>query len=224
MGAHLGQHFLASEGYRKRILDALRLTGRETVLEIGPGRGELTALIAERAGRLIAVEIDPVLAARLREQFVENPRVEIVQADILRVPLDAWPAPVRAFGNLPYYITSPISERADRRGPGIQWHTKNVGLNDLHARVFHELFSQSRGQHRIDLDGDEPAGSFRNQCRQFAAPRADFENRLAAGQAQGVENPLSISFRSEKMLSEMRAHSFSLALLQGNVAVLFARH
>src|SRR5579871_330004 len=108
MGAHLGQHFLASEGYRKRILDALRLTGRETVLEIGPGRGELTALIAERAGRLIAVEIDPVLAARLREQFVENPRVEIVQADILRVPLDAWPAPVRAFGNLPYYISSPI--------------------------------------------------------------------------------------------------------------------
>jgi 16S rRNA (adenine1518-N6/adenine1519-N6)-dimethyltransferase len=120
MGARLGQHFLASEGYRKRILDALHLTGCETVLEIGPGKGALTDMLAERAARLVAVEIDPLLAAQMKARYAENPRVEIVQGDILTVPLEGLaanreadfarmsPAPVRVLGNLPYYITSPI--------------------------------------------------------------------------------------------------------------------
>ena len=108
MGARLGQHFLASEGYRKRILDALHLTGRETVLEIGPGKGALTDMLAERAGRLVAVEIDPVLATQMKERYAESPRVEIVEGDILTVPLEGLAGPVRVLGNLPYYITSAI--------------------------------------------------------------------------------------------------------------------
>jgi len=108
MGARLGQHFLASEGYRKRILDALHLTGRETVLEIGPGKGALTDMLAERAARLVAVEIDPVLAAQMKARYESNSKVEIVQGDILTVPLDGLTPPARVLGNLPYYITSPI--------------------------------------------------------------------------------------------------------------------
>src|ERR1035438_1566173 len=108
MGARLGQHFLASEGYRKRILDALHLTGRETVLEIGPGKGALTDMLAERAARLVAVDLDPLLAKEMKARYAENPRVEIVQGDILTVPLDGLTAPARVLGNLPYYITSPI--------------------------------------------------------------------------------------------------------------------
>jgi 16S rRNA (adenine1518-N6/adenine1519-N6)-dimethyltransferase len=108
MGARLGQHFLASEGYRKRILDALHLTGHETVLEIGPGKGALTDMLAERAGKLVAVEIDPVLAAQMKERYAQNPKVEIVQGDILTVSLGGFTSPVRVLGNLPYYITSPI--------------------------------------------------------------------------------------------------------------------
>src|SRR5258706_3658333 len=108
MGAKVGQHFLASEGHRKRILDALRLKGHENVLEIGPGKGALTDLLAAHAGRLIAVEIDPVLAAEMKDRYAGNPRVEIIEGDILRVPLDNLPLPLRVFGNLPYYITTPI--------------------------------------------------------------------------------------------------------------------
>jgi 16S rRNA (adenine1518-N6/adenine1519-N6)-dimethyltransferase len=108
MGAHLGQHFLASEGYRKRILDALHLTGRETVLEIGPGKGALTDMLAERAARLVAVEIDPLLAAEMKARYAENPKVEIVRGDILTAPLEGLTPPLKVVGNLPYYITSPI--------------------------------------------------------------------------------------------------------------------
>ena len=102
----LGQHFLADTRVRQRIVEALRLTREHTVIEIGAGAGAMTGLLAERAGRVVAVELDAKLAAGLREKFASDPRVEVVEGDILRVPLD-YPG-VKVFGNLPYYITSPI--------------------------------------------------------------------------------------------------------------------
>jgi len=106
MPRRLGQHFLADPRYQQRITDALHLTGNETVLEIGAGRGAMTRWLAERAGRVIAVELDPLLVAELHRTFSENPRVEIVEGDVLRVPIPA--GRMRCFGNLPYYITAPI--------------------------------------------------------------------------------------------------------------------
>jgi 16S rRNA (adenine1518-N6/adenine1519-N6)-dimethyltransferase len=111
MPAHLGQHFLASDGHRRRIVDALRLKGGENVLEIGPGKGAITDLLAERAGRLVAVELDPRLADALKARYAGNIRVEIVEGDFLRIALPAFNGPARAIGNLPYYITSPILMR-----------------------------------------------------------------------------------------------------------------
>ncbi len=61
----MGQHFLASEDLAARVVDALGDVSQSTVLEIGPGRGILTSLLAKRARRLIAVELDRVLAAQL---------------------------------------------------------------------------------------------------------------------------------------------------------------
>jgi len=93
------------------------------VLEIGPGRGELTAMLAQKAQRLIAVELDRVLSAQLRMQFSLDPKVEIIEGDILKIELDTVfgpkpgaqrpglafsPEPARVVGNLPYYITSDI--------------------------------------------------------------------------------------------------------------------
>jgi 16S rRNA (adenine1518-N6/adenine1519-N6)-dimethyltransferase len=119
----LGQHFLASEEYALRIVEALGDISRSTVLEIGPGRGILTSLLAKRARRLIAVELDRVLAAQLRLKFGMARNVEIIEADILAVEFDSlfgpkpglgrpgidWkPEPVRVVGNLPFYITSDI--------------------------------------------------------------------------------------------------------------------
>jgi 16S rRNA (adenine1518-N6/adenine1519-N6)-dimethyltransferase len=119
----LGQHFLASDEYAARIVDALGDISQSTVLEIGPGRGVLTSLLAKRARRLIAVELDRVLAAQLRLKFSMARNVEIIEADILSIEFDSlfgpkpglgrpgieWrPEPVRVVGNLPYYITSDI--------------------------------------------------------------------------------------------------------------------
>jgi 16S rRNA (adenine1518-N6/adenine1519-N6)-dimethyltransferase len=109
----LGQHFLHDQRYRARILEALPLESGEVVFEIGPGRGAMTALLAERARKVIAIEIDGTLAQKLRENFREESRVEIIRADVLRVDFSALCrgegiAQGFVFGNLPYYITSPI--------------------------------------------------------------------------------------------------------------------
>jgi 16S rRNA (adenine1518-N6/adenine1519-N6)-dimethyltransferase len=117
----LGQHFLTDRRILGRIADALRLHGGETVLEIGPGRGALTDILAERAGRLIAVEYDRALAALLRERYARRSNVLIAEADVLEVSLGELAAgPYVLVGNVPYYITTPIlfhalaPPRADR--------------------------------------------------------------------------------------------------------------
>ena len=92
------------------IVDALELTGRETVVEIGPGRGALTDLLVPRAARVVAVELDRLLAAKLRERYAGDPRVEIVESDVLKVSIGALAggAEFVLAGNVPYYITTPI--------------------------------------------------------------------------------------------------------------------
>lgn len=105
----LGQHFLNDRRILGRIADALQLKGGETVLEIGPGRGALTDILAERAGRLIAVEVDRALAALLRERYARRGNVLIAEADVLELSLGELAAgPFVLVGNVPYYITTPI--------------------------------------------------------------------------------------------------------------------
>ena len=105
----LGQHFLTDRRILGRIADALHLRGDETVLEIGPGRGALTDILAERAGRLIAIEYDRALAAMLRERYARSSNVLVAEADVLEVSLGELAAgPYVLVGNVPYYITTPI--------------------------------------------------------------------------------------------------------------------
>jgi 16S rRNA (adenine1518-N6/adenine1519-N6)-dimethyltransferase len=119
----LGQHFLVSDNAAMRMVDALGDVSQSTVLEIGPGRGVVTSLLAKRARRLIAVEIDRVLAAQLRLKFGMTHNVEVIEGDILSIDFDSLfgpkpglgrpgmelkPNPVRVVGNLPYFITSDI--------------------------------------------------------------------------------------------------------------------
>ena len=105
----LGQHFLTDRRILARIADALHLTGGETVLEIGPGRGALTDLLAERAGRLIAIEYDRALAELLRQRYARRNNVLVAEADVLTVSLGELAAgPYVLVGNVPYYITTPI--------------------------------------------------------------------------------------------------------------------
>ena len=109
----LGQHFLTSENYRQRIVASLPHGADDLVLEIGPGRGAVTELLARRARRVVAIELDAELAKQLEEKLKDNAKVEIVRGDILTADLsalcrrDGFDKCV-VFGNLPYYITSPI--------------------------------------------------------------------------------------------------------------------
>jgi 16S rRNA (adenine1518-N6/adenine1519-N6)-dimethyltransferase len=105
----LGQHFLTDPRILARIADALALTPEETVVEIGPGRGALTDQLRSRASRVVAVEVDRALAAMLRERYAADPRVTIVEGDVLEVSLGAVAGGAYALaGNVPYYITTPI--------------------------------------------------------------------------------------------------------------------
>lgn len=106
---NLGQHFLNDVRILQRIVDALELSGSETVVEIGPGRGSLTALLADAAKKLVLIEYDRMLAARLREKYADTPHVTIVEADVLTVNLgEVAGGPFVLVGNVPYYITTPI--------------------------------------------------------------------------------------------------------------------
>ena len=112
----LGQNFLVDPTARQRIVEALGDISSSTVLEIGPGRGALTDLLAARAQDLIAVELDRALAPRLTEIWKSSGHVAILQADILELDLATvravtgigGDAPLVVVGNLPYYITSDI--------------------------------------------------------------------------------------------------------------------
>jgi 16S rRNA (adenine1518-N6/adenine1519-N6)-dimethyltransferase len=112
----LGQHFLSDPRILGRIVDAVAPRPDETVIEVGPGRGALTDPLRERAGRVIAIELDRALAARLRERYADDPRVTVVEADVLGVDFGALAGPEFALvGNVPYYITTPIIFHALRR-------------------------------------------------------------------------------------------------------------
>src|SRR5947209_9038400 len=120
----LGQNFLRDARTAEKIVGALGDIASRTVVEIGPGPGILTDVLAQRAGRLIAVELDRVLTAQLRMKFARTANVEIIEGNILTVNLagllrtrtqalagmgaQTAVAKVDVIGNLPYYMTLDI--------------------------------------------------------------------------------------------------------------------
>ena len=115
----MGQNFLVNPTVCPRMAEACGASPETGVLEIGPGIGVLTRELAARAGRVVAVELDERLLPVLRETLAGRENIEVVQGDILKLPLDrlleekftrpdGTRMPVAVCANLPYYITSPI--------------------------------------------------------------------------------------------------------------------
>lgn len=108
-----GQHFLSDTNILRQIVDAAEIAPGESVVEVGPGLGSLTEVLAERARHVVAVEIDRDLIAGLRARFASSPGVRIVEGDVL----DAAPSEILAAGdtgapyvviaNLPYNVAAP---------------------------------------------------------------------------------------------------------------------
>lgn len=109
----LGQNFLTDRNVLSRIAECVALAPTDRILEIGPGKGALTELLVPGCARLVAVELDSRLVPLLREKFAGNPRVEIVEADILAVDIQTLLAPTvgqqwKVAANLPYNISTPV--------------------------------------------------------------------------------------------------------------------
>ncbi|MEJ2555250.1 MAG: rRNA adenine dimethyltransferase family protein [Anaerolineae bacterium] len=104
----LGQHFLADPNILRKIVDAAELSPEMAVLEIGPGLGTLTRLLARIAGRVVAVELDEAMIGLLRQELAYLPNLELVQGDILQL--------------------DPASLMHDPQSPNLPWPTRQPGL------------------------------------------------------------------------------------------------
>jgi 16S rRNA (adenine1518-N6/adenine1519-N6)-dimethyltransferase len=116
----LGQHFLADLDWREQIARAIRVSPHSTVplpkdnqhcwIEIGAGHGEMTRYLLAAGGPVTAIELDPALAGGLRRLAKEFPHLTVVSSDILKTDIASLSSGrrMRVYGNLPYYITSPI--------------------------------------------------------------------------------------------------------------------
>ncbi len=110
----LGQNFLTDKNIRDRIIEASDISSEDLVIEIGPGMGVLTQEAAERAGKVVAIEIDRSLIPVLEHTLSEYSNIEIINEDVLRcsfrniIERERPSGKVRIIGNLPYYITTPI--------------------------------------------------------------------------------------------------------------------
>jgi 16S rRNA (adenine1518-N6/adenine1519-N6)-dimethyltransferase len=107
----LGQNFLRDPHYLNRIADAAQIGQEDQVLEIGPGLGHLTRVLAERAGKVLAVELDERLMPLLQCEFGADRHVELIHADALEYPYDTLSGRWKVAANLPYYISTPIIQR-----------------------------------------------------------------------------------------------------------------
>ena len=111
----LGQNFLVDNNVRDKILKELPLSGEKAVLEIGPGFGVMSFELASRCGRLIAVEKDPKICRMMEPVFAGEPRIELLNSDILQVDICALSKKgeekIVVYGNVPYYISTPIIEK-----------------------------------------------------------------------------------------------------------------
>ena len=109
----LGQHFLRDRRFQRRIVETLAIRSEDLVCEIGAGRGAMTELLAGRAQRVVAIEVDRELAQMLQHMLSNKKGIEVIEADILLSDLGSLCRRYQreqcfVFGNLPYYITSPI--------------------------------------------------------------------------------------------------------------------
>lgn len=107
----LGQHFITDAALLRQMVAETPLSPGDAVFEIGPGLGDLTRVLADQAGQVMAMEVDRDLVPLLRDQFAGQAHVHIAEGDVMQAELPALLAPLGSFhviANLPYYLTTPI--------------------------------------------------------------------------------------------------------------------
>ena len=205
MGRRFGQHFLVRQSALERIASAACPDPCDLLVEIGPGRGALTAHLLSRSRRIIAVEVDPVLVQYLRSKFRGEANLEIVENDILKADLAAW-RPRAIAGNLPYYITSPIVEKTLRIDPPVERAVflvqKEVAERLIAApgsRDYGYLSVQTQLLARVELLFEIPAAAFRPPPKvDSAVVRLTPHPRLAPDDSKSFLKFASAAFRQKR--------------------------
>ena len=121
----LGQNFLFDPGIIEKIVEAAEIGPEDTVVEIGPGLGRMTQMLADRAKRVIAIELDNSLYQRLLHNLPSDSNVEPVLADCLKYPYENLGS-FKVVANIPYYITTPIIFKLIESGPRLLSMTLTV--------------------------------------------------------------------------------------------------
>lgn len=158
----LGQNFLKDGNIARKIVDALAISQDDYVVEIGPGPGALTDIIAHRAPRrLVLVEKDEYWADERRGTVLPSgEKVEVLCADALAVRWEDFPAPWKCIGNLPYNVASPLMWDIFSRGAG------------LARAVF--MIQKEVGQRIAAEPGTKAYGALSVWARTFVRPKIEF--------------------------------------------------
>ena len=161
----LGQHFLTNPGICPKICDAAGITKDSNVLEIGPGFGTLTAELASRAKRVLALEVDARLLPVLDETLAGLDNVTVVKGDVLKIPLapllaEYFDGPVIVCANLPYNITSPIIMR--------------LLEEDLPLCGIVVMIQKEAAQRMVAAPGTREAGAITYAIHYYTAPKIAF--------------------------------------------------
>jgi len=119
-----GQNFLIDEAVLENIVADAEVTMNDFVIEIGPGLGNLTKRLCEKAGHVVVIEIDKEMVEILRTEYSYIHNLEIIEADIMKIDLKELVAKaegkaVKVVANLPYYITTPILMKLLEEEPGL---------------------------------------------------------------------------------------------------------
>ncbi|MBI5639136.1 MAG: ribosomal RNA small subunit methyltransferase A [Nitrospirae bacterium] len=122
---HLGQNFLYDQSVLSRIISSAELGQQDTVIEIGPGPGSLTRLLAKEVKKVLAIELDEELFRRLKAEFAGYPNVDLVHADALKFPFEDI-GDFKVVANIPYYITTPIIFRLLEARKSLQTMTLTI--------------------------------------------------------------------------------------------------
>ena len=122
---HLGQNFLFDPSILHRLVEVSNVTAHDTVVEIGPGHGSLTAILSEIAKKVIAIELDNDLYIKLQNRFSGAGNVVIIQGDALTYDYETLET-FKVVANIPYYITTPIIFRLMEAGKRLKSMTLTI--------------------------------------------------------------------------------------------------
>ncbi len=122
---HLGQNFLFDPSILRRLVEVSNITALDTVVEIGPGHGSLTAILSGIAKKVIAIELDDELFAKLQNRFGGAGNVELIHGDALTYAYEALET-FKVVANIPYYITTPIIFRLMEAGKRLKSMTLTI--------------------------------------------------------------------------------------------------